>query len=557
MIDRLIAIGIVMFTLIGGGLIVQQSPAPTSTGTTSGLTTVQEPEDAVQTPSQEPQSSETVQENTSGSTPLEGLDAYVKSAMETWNVPGTAIAVVKDDEVAFAKGYGVRNVNTGEPVTPRTLFAAGSTTKAFTTAALGMLVDEGKIGWDDKVIDHLPEFRFSDPWITRKATVRDLLTHRIGLERADLLWYAGKFNRDEFLHRIRDLEHSLRFRDQFGYQNMMYAAAGEIIESVTGQSWSTFVQNRIFNPLGMLVTNTSTDDLAYYSDVATPHVQSSASEVRPIDYRNIDNAAPAGAINSNVREMAEWVRLQLNEGTYEGQLLLEASTVREMHSPETIIDMGPSQRRLNPETTFSTYGLGWFVDDYRGHKAIYHGGNIDGMSAHVSMVPEQELGVVVLTNMNATPMPKTLSKWITDRYLQAPQKDWSQHYRQAYQQIGQQRQEALQEVRENRTPGTEPSLELERYAGVYESDIYGKLTIRTEDNGLVLKYGDLVGDLTHWQYDTFRVSWPPSVRAVVGGFFIANIHLDAQGDIQSMELSDALGQLELGEFERVDDAGQP
>jgi len=165
MIDRLIAIGIVMFTLIGGGLIVQQSPAPTSTGTTSGLTTVQEPEDAVQTPSQEPQSSETVQENTSGSTPLEGLDAYVKSAMETWNVPGTAIAVVKDDEVAFAKGYGVRNVNTGEPVTPRTLFAAGSTTKAFTTAALGMLVDEGKIGWDDKVIDHLPEFRFSDPWI--------------------------------------------------------------------------------------------------------------------------------------------------------------------------------------------------------------------------------------------------------------------------------------------------------------------------------------------------------------------------------------------------------
>ncbi|MFB6286356.1 MAG: serine hydrolase [Candidatus Bipolaricaulia bacterium] len=557
MIDRLITIGIVVVTLIGGGLMIQQSPAPTSTGTNSGLTTAQEQDNAVQTPSQQPRSSETVQEATSGSTPLEGLDAYVKGAMETWNVPGTAIAVVKDDEVVFAEGYGVRNDNTGKPVTARTLFAVGSTTKAFTTAALGMLVDEGKISWDEKVVNYLPDFQLKDPWITRHLTIRDLLTHRVGLKRADLLWYSNKFNRDQVLQRIRNVEHKLRFRDQFGYQNAMYVAAGEIIESVTGQSWSTFVQNRIFNPLGMLVSNTSTDDLAYYSDVAMPHIQSSASEVRPIDYHNIDNAAPAGAINSNVQEMAQWVRLQLNEGTYEGQRLLEASTVRAMHSPETIIDPGPTQARLNPETTFSTYGLGWFVDDYRGHKAVYHGGNIDGMSAHVSMVPEEELGVVVLTNMNATPMPKILSKWITDRYLQAPEKDWSQHYRQIYEKIGQQRQQALQKVRENRTSGTEPSLGLERYAGVYESDLYGKLTIRAEDDGLILQYGDLVGDLTHWQYDTFRVSWPPSVRAVVGGFFLANIHLDARGNIQSLELSDALGRLELGEFKRVGDVGQP
>ena len=548
MLNRLIVLGMVVLTLLGGGLFLQRDAAPAVS--TPGATTLAQSA-PVQTPSQQMQTAQAAEM----AAPLADLDAYVQSAMESWNVPGAAIAVVKDGQMVLSKGYGVRDVNTEEPVTPRTLFAIGSTTKAFTTAALGMLVDAGRLSWDDKVVDHLPDFQLSDPWITRHATIRDLVTHRLGLERADLLWYAGKFDRDEVLQRIGNVAHTLRFRDQFGYQNVMYAAAGEVIESVTGKTWEAFVQERIFGPLGMLVSNTSTDDLQYYSNVATPHV-AIEGDLQPIEYRNIDVVAPAGSINSNVREMAQWVRLQLGEGAYEGERLLDAATVREMHSPETIIDLSPLQEQLNPETHFSTYGLGWILSDYRGRKVAYHGGNIDGMSAHVSLVPEDELGVVVLTNMNVTPMPEILSQWIVDRFLGAPKKDWSQLYSQVYQQISRGQQQAFQQVQEQRTPGTEPSLATERYAGVYESDVYGELTIEPEEGQLVLRYGDFVGDLSHWHHDTFRVNWRGAAQAIAGPFFFANVRLDSRGQIDSLRLHDPLGQLDLGEFERVGDIEQ-
>ena len=556
MLNRLILLGMVALTLLGGGLFVQQSTAPSATEVAPGAATVQS--EPVQSPSQELSTSSTSQATTPDS-PLAELDAYVQEAMETWNVPGTAIAVVKDDEVVLSKGYGVRNVNTEEPVTPRSLFAIGSTSKAFTTAALGMLVDDGKIAWDDRVIDYLPDFQLNDPWITRRATIRDLVTHRIGLERADLLWFAGKFDRDEVLRRVGNVEHTLRFRDQFGYQNVMYAAAGEVIESVTGKSWEAFVEERIFGPLGMLVSNTSADDLQYYSDVASPHVALPGG-LQPIEYRNIDVVAPAGSINSNVREMAQWIRLQLGEGTYEGTELLNASTVRETHSPETIIDASPLQQRLNPESNFQSYGLGWFLQDYRGRKLVSHGGNIDGMSADVALVPEEDLGVVVLSNMNATPFPEIVRREIVDRFLDAPKTDWSRLYQEVYGQIQTQQQRALQQVRDERVEGTEPSLATERYAGVYESDVYGELTIRPAEgddaDGLVLRYGEFVGDLSHWHHDTFQVSWRGAAQAIAGPFFFANVRLDSRGQIDALRLHDPLGRLDLGEFRRTGDIEQ-
>ena len=553
MLNRLIVLGMVALTVLSGSLLIQPSQTSSTPTTMQPGTAIQSP--SVQSPAQEMATPDGPQA-TSTPSPLGDLDANVQEAMDDWNVPGAAIAVVKDDRVVFAKGYGVRDVETEKPVTPRTLFAVGSTTKAFTTAALGMLVDAGKLSWDDRVIDYLPDFQLKDPWITRHMTIRDLVTHRLGLERADLLWFAGKFDRDEVLQRVGNVAHTLRFRDQFGYQNIMYTAAGEVVESVTGKTWETFVQERIFGPLGMVVSNTSTDDLQYYSNVATPHV-ALGGDLQPIDYRNIDVVAPAGAINSNVMEMAQWMRLQLNEGSYEGDELLKPSTVREMHSPETIIDRSPLEDQLSPESHFSTYGLGWFLEDYRGRKLVHHSGGIDGMSAEVALVPEQDLGVVVLTNQNATPLPRILRGWIVDRFLGAPEKDWSQLYSQVYQQIGRQQQQAFQRVQEQRTPGTDASLAIERYAGVYESDVYGELTIRPasdgESEGLVLRYGDFVGDLSHWHHDTFRVNWRGAAQAIAGPFFFANVRLDSRGQIDNLRLHDPLGQLDLGEFERVGD----
>ena len=233
--------------------------------------------------------------------PLQGFDDYVNKALKDWEVPGVAIAVVKDDKVVFAKGYGVRELGKPEMVDEKTLFAIGSSSKAFTSAAIAMLVDEGKLKWDDHVTKYLPGFQLFDPYVTREMTVRDLLTHRIGLERGDQLWYATDYSRDEVLRRIRFLEPSSSMRSKFGYQNVMYLAAGQIVPSVTTKSWDDFIGERIFTPLGMKETNTSIRLLKGKTDVAAPH-QTIDDKVQPVPYRLIDNIGPAGSINSNVFE---------------------------------------------------------------------------------------------------------------------------------------------------------------------------------------------------------------------------------------------------------------
>ncbi|MCI0387219.1 MAG: beta-lactamase family protein [Acidobacteria bacterium] len=255
--------------------------------------------------------------------PLQGFDDYVSKAMKDWEVPGVAIAVVKDDKVVFAKGYGVRELGKSTPVNERTIFAIGSSSKAFTAAALAVLVDEGKIKWDDPVTKHLPSFELYDAYAAKEMTVRDLLCHRSGLARGDMMWYGSDFNREEILRRTRHLKPSWSFRSQFGYQNLMYLAAGQIVQAVTGKSWDDFVRERLFKPLGMAASSTSTKDLRSSDNVATPHGKID-EKVMPITWRNIDNIAPAGSINSNVVEVAAWVRLQLNQGSFAGQRMLSS-----------------------------------------------------------------------------------------------------------------------------------------------------------------------------------------------------------------------------------------
>src|SRR5687767_572211 len=289
--------------------------------------------------------------------PEPGFDEYVANAMKEWEVPGLAIAIVKDDRIVFAKGYGVRELGGTAAVDDHTLFAIGSSSKAFTAAALAMLVDEGKIKWDDPVTKYLPGFQLFDPYTTRELTVRDLLTHRSGLERGDLLWYASAYDRDEVLRRVRHLKPSWSLRSRFGYQNIMYLAAGQILPSLTGKSWDDFVRGRIFTPLGMTSSSTSIKALADSDNVATPHSKFD-DKVGPVAWRNIDNIGPAGSINSNVLDMAQWVRLQLGGGEYQGKRLISAAAVKEMHSPQSIIPLTTMYEKLYPEAHFLTYGLG-------------------------------------------------------------------------------------------------------------------------------------------------------------------------------------------------------
>ncbi len=464
--------------------------------------------------------------------PLTGFDDYVSKAIKDWEVPGLAIAIIKDDRIVFAKGYGVRELGKPAPVDEHTLFAVGSSSKAFTAASIAMLVDEGKLKWDDPATKYLPGFQLYDPYTTRELTVRDLLTHRSGLERGDLLWYASAYDRSEVLRRIRYLKPTWSLRAHFGYQNIMFLAAGQIILSVTGKSWDDFVRERIFTPLGMTSSSTSIKALANSDNVATPHAKLD-DKVESIAWRNIDNIGPAGSINSNVVDMAQWVRLQLGGGVYQGKRLLSSGAVKEMHTPQTIIPREGAMEKLYPESHFLTYGMGWFLSDYRGRKVVEHGGAIDGMRAQVAMLPEEKLGLVILTNRHTTVVGQALMYRIFDAYLGGQQRDWSAEILKSFKALEEQAKAAEKKAEAERVKGTRPSLPLEKYAGDYQSEMYGDAKVTFESGKLVAHFGpNFTGDLEPWNYDTFRVTW----RDRMAGKMFVTFRLNKQGKAEGMNI---------------------
>lgn len=477
--------------------------------------------------------------------PLRGLNRYVEDALRAWKVPGLAIAVVKDDAVIVARGYGVRHLGDPAPVDERTLFAIGSASKAFTATAIAMLVDENKVKWDDRAAAHLPAFELFDPYATRELTVRDLLSHRSGLARGDLLWYGGAFSREQILQRVRFLEPSWSFRSRFGYQNIMFLAAGELVAAVSGTSWDDFVADRIFRPLGMTTSNTSVGALADRANVATPHAEVDG-DVGPVPWRNIDNVAPAGSINSNVLEMAQWVRLNLGEGEYAGRRLVSSGAIQETKVPHTVIRTEGIWQALNPVSNFLTYGLGWFLMDYAGHKVVQHGGNIDGMSALVAMIPEQQLGVVILTNMNGSFLPTAVLYRVFDQLLERPTRDWSTEFLKTAAALKEQQEQARTKVEDARIPGTAPSLPLHAYAGTYSDSLYGDLRVDVDGERLVVRFGSaFVGDLEHWHYDTFRALW----RDRLLGKTLVRFALDNEGKPSELAWDN------VGDFRRAPAAG--
>jgi CubicO group peptidase (beta-lactamase class C family) len=471
------------------------------------------------------------------------FDEYVNKALKEWQVPGVAIAVVKDDKIVLAKGYGVRELGKPVPVDERTLFAIGSASKAFTGAALAMLIDEGKLKWEDPATKYLPGFQLFDPYSTRELTVSDLITHRSGLTRGDQLWYASAYDREEVLRRVRYLKPSWSLRARFGYQNIMYLAAGQVVPSITGKSWDDFLRERIFTPLDMKSTGTSIKELAKSNDVASPHGKID-DKVQPVAWRNIDNIGPAGSINSNVTDMAQWVRLHLGGGVYQGKRLLSTGAMKELHAPQTIIRIEGQNERLYPAAHFLNYGMGWFLSDYRGRKVVEHGGAIDGMRAAVGMMPEEKLGLVVLTNLNGTILPHALMFKIFDAFLGEPSRDWSSEMLKATKGLEEQAKANEKKTDAERVKGTAPSLPLERYAGAYKSDMYGEVKVALENGKLVTHFGpNFIGDLEHWHFDTFRVTW----RDRMQGKGFVNFRLNSRGKIDTLNIEN------ISDFTRAPD----
>jgi CubicO group peptidase (beta-lactamase class C family) len=473
--------------------------------------------------------------------PFEDFDDYVTEAMALWEVPGLAVAVVRDGEVAYAKGYGVRTIDTDEVVDEHTIFAIGSSSKAFTAAAIGMLVDAGEVSWGDQAAMRLPGFELYDDYASQEMNIRDLLSHRSGLSRGDLLWYASDLSRDEIVRRVRFLEPSWSFRARFGYQNIMYLAAGELLEEQSGMTWDAFVAQRIFLPLGMTRSNTSVTALASVPNVATPHAEIDDT-LRAISYRNIDNMAPAGSINSSVVDVAQWILLHLNEGKFDGERILSSSVVQQMQTPNTLAPLTGPSARIYEAANFRAYGMGWFLQDHRGHKLVHHGGNIDGMSAMVALMPEENAGVVILTNKGGTFLRDALMLQVMDAIVGHHEKNWSTETHAAIQPFIDQNKLRDEEQEAKRVMGTQPSHELSAYTGAYADpdSLYGELEVTETTNALVVSYGGFVGPLEHWHYDTFRATWEDPT---LGKSYVTFAH-DHEGEISQIDVEG------LAEFDR-------
>lgn len=433
---------------------------------------------------------------------LSGIQEIVDAALEDWKAPGLGLAVVADGKIVLARGFGLRDVERNLPVTADTLFAIGSSTKAFTTLLLGQLVDEGKLSWDEPVASYLPGFKLHDEYATAHLTARDMLSHRSGLPRHDLVWYNNQtIGRAELVRRLRFLPPNKELREAWQYNNLMFLTAGFLAEKLTGETWEEAVRERIFEPLGMARSNFSVEESQKDPDHALPY-QEDDDELHRVDFRPIQVMGPAGSINSSPSEMARWVQLHLGRGRFEGRAIIHGATLEELHSPQMAIPGLPDE----PESSPAAYAFGWFVAMHRGHLFIHHGGNIDGFTALVSLFPMDGIGVVALVNKSGSALPALVTKTVADRILGLPEKNWiaeaaaKRDKAKEFTKKGEEKK-ALFRVR-----GTSPSRKLAEFAGKYGDPGYGQAEILLESDSLVLVYNGMRMPLEHWHYDVFNVA---------------------------------------------------
>lgn len=458
------------------------------------------------------------------------IDAIVENAREAFRIPGVAVAIVNGDQTCI-KGYGEKEMGKGDPVTPDTLFAVGSVTKAFTTTAMAILADEGKMAFDDHPRRHVPEFRLSDPLADAHVTLRDLVAHRTGLLRHDSLWYNSAWTSKELLGKIPHLPMGFSFRSTYQYNNLMYMVAGLAVGSASGSTWDEFVKTRLFGPLGMNRSVTSTNDLDKAGDYCTPH-EKKEDEIVTVPWCNVDNVAGCGSINSCARDLASWVRFQLGDGTWNGDPLVSKEKLAETHSPQMVVPVDETSRDLG-ETTMTSYCLGWNALVYRDWMLVAHGGAIDGFNAGVALVPKAGVGVAILSNLSNDLTVWGMRNAILDHLLGIPGKDWNAEILAIHKKNAEKAKSTEQERANKRVEGTQPSRDLADYAGDYADEAYGVASVSLDDGALALAWNNHAAKLEHFHFDTFTgkyepPQWPTVVEALFG--------LDSDGSVATVRL---------------------
>ena len=448
---------------------------------------------------------------------LDYLRKQTEDGLKLWESPGISIGIIKDGRTIMCEGFG--NRDTDLPATGKTLYQLASCSKAFTSALVAIMVDQGKLSWDTPLIQYLPNVRFLEDYTTSNLTLRDILSHRSGLPRHEYAWYGTDFNKEELVFNLRYLEPNKPIRTKFQYNNYGYILAGYAVEKVTGKTWEQCVQEYILNPLGMTRTNMFVDATIADSDHAEPYDREDPAvdmmkgmqkipfyKMPHEDYTTGTGApvGPAAAVNSCVEEMLKWVSLHLNKGEFEGKQIISKEAMAEMHKPNMLL---PKLMDMpHDETQHPSYGLGWFVENYRGHTLVQHGGNINGFSASTSFIPDLNLGVVIYTNMNVSDLHYALAKEIYDYYIGVESGNWVKRYHEYMTEQSQKRLDFTSQFTGEKTEGTAPSHPLQDYIGTYTRDGYTPVEIRLENESLFLKFTDADTKLQHYHYDTFITS---------------------------------------------------
>lgn len=465
-------------------------------------------------------------------TALAELDETIASRLHEWHVPGLALAVVKDGETIFTRGYGKRNLTNGDEVTPQTSFALGSGSKAFTAATVAMLVDEGKLNWDTPVQQYIPTFKLYDQFASEHITVRDLLLHNSGLPRHDLSWYRSDYTRKEMIERLRYLEPSKDFRSTWQYQNLMYATAGYLVECISGLSWEAFVEQHIFKPLGMHNSYMNdTDARAGNGNYSLPY-HSTGEEIKEIPFYSYWQAmAPAGSIHTCAEDMSKWLLFHLNNGKVGEKQLISEAQMAQLHSPQMsgvdreLTNLTPT---LHPELFYSSYAMGWIVTSLRGNVLLHHGGSIDGFHSLTAFLPGKNVGVVALTNTASNMLETVTVHHILDLLLGVEPTDWHNRYLKIYQGLVETMQKVGADAQAERVPDTQPSHALAAYTGTFEHGGYGTTRIELDGEQFTFHFNNMKLPMEHYHYDTFLISFPRTLAKIKVTFTT-----NARGDIES------------------------
>jgi CubicO group peptidase (beta-lactamase class C family) len=436
------------------------------------------------------------------------LDRYFNQMVKDWDIPSMSIGVVKDGQLVFTGSYGVLETGKTQKPDANTLYGIASNSKAFTSTLIAMLVEEGILKWNDKVKKYLPYFELYDPWVSNEITIRDLLSHRVGLGTfsGDVIWYKSDFTSEEIIKRAKYIPQSKGFRTEYGYSNLMYITAGEIIKTVTGKSWAENVNERILIPLGMNRTVSTPKDINALGNFSTPHARENNINI-PIEWEDWEEIAATGGLISSVNDLSKWMIFNLNYGVHNNTALISKQNLNLIWTPHINFTVDHTTKN-DFNQHFRGYGLGWSLSDYKGRLRVGHTGAIDGMLTAVTLIPDEKMGVVVLTNGMKSPM-MAATFYAIDMFLGEKTKDWSADLLERTNKSAQE-DRRIANIKNSRVLNTNPTLPLEKYAGNYLSDIHGKIFVTHENNELRMTFERstyLSAKLAHWHFDVFEIVW--------------------------------------------------